>query len=53
LYRPARILSAALATELRQAILLENTLTEHFEIGVQFVHGGTLAMKRAEMVSRF
>jgi SNF2 family DNA or RNA helicase len=33
--------------------LLENILTERFGVGVQFLHGGTPARKRAEMVSRF
>lgn len=33
--------------------LLEVMLTERFGVGVQFLHGGTPARKRAEMVSRF
>jgi SNF2 family DNA or RNA helicase len=33
--------------------LLEVILTERFGVGVQFLHGGTPARKRAEMVSRF
>jgi SNF2 family DNA or RNA helicase len=33
--------------------LLEVILTQSFGVGVQFLHGGTPARKRAEMVSRF
>jgi SNF2 family DNA or RNA helicase len=33
--------------------LLEALLAERFGVGVQFLHGGTPARKRAEMVSRF
>ena len=33
--------------------LLEVMLTERFGVSVQFLHGGTPARKRAEMVSRF